>query len=228
MKMYIKTKKKVKMMKNLALILALSTVAISLNATTKIESCASNFKGFYAGIQTGGNISQATNEENQQLSKVTQSTTKFAGGMFAGYGIDISQCYYVGAEIYGNVGENKIYLVNAPVYKATLSNNGNVGAKLRVGYTASPRAMLFVTAGLEYSEWKLNQNLNTGKVKRNLKAQTKKINFAASIGSDIYLNNHVFVRPEYTYVAPIALKATSEKNIKISQHRFTLGLGYKI
>ena len=116
MKIHIKTKKKVKMMKNLALILALSTVAISLNAKTQIESCASNFKGFYAGIQTGGNISQASDEENQQLSKVTNSSTKLLGGIFAGYGVDISQCYYVGAEIYGNLGENKIYLFNDPAF----------------------------------------------------------------------------------------------------------------
>jgi opacity protein-like surface antigen len=50
------------------------------------------------------------------------------------------------------------------------------------------------------------------------------------VGTDLFMTKNLFVRAEYTYVAPVNVDLGTKPNSvdhKINLHRFTLGLGYK-
>ena len=215
----------------------LASTAMALNATTPTENDSSKLSGFYAGVQAGINTTQSTYKElgYEAKSYFTRSVARI-GGLFAGYGVGVGKNMYVGVEAYVNLVENQTFFVDTPCFKASLKTNDNIGAKIRLGYTVSPQAMIFLGLGVEYSEWTLKSKRITptaGMAGVNATTQTKKGNiaFCPSVGADIYFNNHVFLRPEYTYVTPNKIQAEVadlKVTSKTAQHRFTLGLGYKI
>ncbi len=223
-------------MKKLAI--AAITAAV-LNTTASAENCASNFSGFYAGVQAGVNYTKSELKNVDTKGTDSNNKTSFTGGLFTGYGMGIGQSMYVGGEVYGNLNSNKVLWLS-PNGQAEIKtqNNGNIGAKVRLGYVFSPQTMIFLGLGLEHAQWKVKLN-HLGRVARNAEKEYKKtiskVAFAPSIGTEMYVNKHIFVRGEYTYVAPVSgtleAKAANGSNLGVkstfNQHRFMLGLGYK-
>ncbi len=215
--------------------------AAALNTTASAENCASNFSGFYAGLQAGLNWTKSELKNVNTGGSESHNKTSFTGGLFTGYGMGIGQSMYVGGEVYGNLNRDKV-LWKDPSGEAeiTTQNNGNIGAKVRLGYVFSPQTMIFLGLGLEHAQWKVKFNhlraVGRG-VDKEYKKTISKVAFTPSIGTEMYVNKHIFVRGEYTYVAPVngTLKVKkgngphSNLDIKstFSQHRFMLGLGYK-
>ena len=215
----------------------LASTAMALNASTPTENDSSKLSGFYTGVQAGINTNQSTfHEVVWKKNRVKYGADSGIGGLFAGYGVGAGKNMYVGVEAYVNLVKNKTFFVDTPFFKASLKNNGNIGAKIRLSYTVSPQAMIFLGLGVEYSEWTLKNERKTPPeympgINQTTKTEKRNIAFCPSVGVDLYLNNHVFLRPEYTYV--------TKKNIQVevmdlkyksqtTQHRFTLGFGYKI
>jgi len=235
--------------------------ALSLG-TVSAESCASSFSGFYAGVQAGMNSTTGTLKisslNSNNATRNSDSSTpigkkSFLGGLFAGYGMGVGSCAYVGAELYGNFGDASQTLVDASTqdadskyFSVKMSRGYNLGAKVRLGYTISQQAMIFVGLGLEYAKTKLtSENVQTNELQTGfdkiVKKNKAKINFAPSIGMDMFLNKNLFLRGEYTYVVGIKQKleaqqannalanskSTATIKANMTQQRFALGLGYK-
>ena len=213
--------------------------ATALNTTASAENCASNFSGFYAGVQAGVNYTKSELKNVDTKGTDSNNKTSIIGGLFTGYGMGIGQSMYVGGEVYGNLNRNKVlWLSPNGQAEITTQNNGNIGAKVRLGYVFSPQTMVFLGLGLDHGQWKVKLNYR-GTVVRGVDSEyTKtisKVAFSPSIGTEIYMNKHVFVRGEYTYVAPVRgtleAKTMGGKDFPIestfNQHRFMLGLGYK-
>lgn len=234
--------------------------ALSLG-TASAESCASSFSGFYAGVQAGMNSTTGTlNVDNHlaQNADTAKSSHKgsagkksFLGGIFAGYGMGVGSCAYVGAELYGNLGNSSNVLFDTTDYdadnksfKITATKGYNIGGKVRLGYTVSQQAMIFIGLGLEYAKSTLkSENIQTAAAQTGITTTvTKKkgnISFAPSVGMDMFLNKNLFVRGEYTYVVgkkqkldadqknTAPTKSTAAVKTTMTQQRFALGLGYK-
>lgn len=234
--------------------------ALSLG-TVSAESCASSFSGFYAGVQAGMNSTTGTYTVDTYLAKnndTAGSATKgsagkksFLGGIFAGYGMGVGSCAYVGAEIYANFGNSSVGIRDdanmtptTAYLKISAQRKYNLGAKVRLGYTVSQQAMIFLGLGLEYAKSQLtSENIQTNWAQTGITKTVKKnkgnINFAPSVGMDMFLNKNLFVRGEYTYVIGKAQKVsqdmlnnantkfTATVKTNMSQQRFALGLGYK-
>ncbi len=243
----------------------MAVIAAASLSSAFAESCASSFSGFYAGVQAGinsttgsstisgyvDNINNAAGVTSSQKTSVGKKS--FLGGIFAGYGMAVGSCAYVGAEVYGNFGNASETLFDS----STLAVQGNsfivkmkrtysFGAKVRLGYTVSQQAMIFLGLGLEYAKFNLqatniyNQALTPqAGIDLVTKKNKGKISFAPSVGMDVFLNKNVFVRGEYTYVIGIKQKLnasyvntalvtqTAAVKANMNQQRFTLGLGYK-
>lgn len=222
----------------------IAAVAAAALNTVSAQSCASSFSGFYAGLQAGMNATVADNKgegTERNLAgagvafsvKYTASAQSFIGGLFAGYGMGVGSCGYVGGELYVNFTNIRVNLINYNAAKNSANNNYNYGAKVRLGYTVSQQAMIYLGLGIEQSRWQYKGFDTADTLKKN-KMSTA---FAPSVGMEMFMTKNIFVRGEYTYVT--APKAKFEGNdqpfstangtfkINASQHRFTLGLGYK-
>ncbi len=243
---------------------AMAALAALSLGTVSAESCASSFSGFYAGVQAGMNSTTGTYNidnflgRNNATAATGLSSTKgsfgkksFLGGLFAGYGMGVGSCAYVGAEVYGNLGNSgeTIYdsstlgNINDRYLTISVKRSYALGAKVRLGYTVSQQAMIFLGLGLEYAKTQLkSENIQSAQAQTAEKIVKKNkgmISFAPSVGMDIFLNKNLFVRGEYTYVmgrsqkvspvmqnsAPTSFTATVKA--KMNQQRFALGLGYK-
>jgi opacity protein-like surface antigen len=193
-----------------------------IGATAYSETCASNFSGFYAGLQAGINSSTGSVKINDYAaSYISENTSNFSGtagnksfvgGLFGGYGLGIGSCAYVGFEAYINFSNdnNKLYdttdyAKEDKTFKITAKQNLSGGAKIRLGYTITPQTMVFLGLGLEYSKWQLkSENLQTLYPQNGIETATKKnrslASFAPSVGLETFLTKNLFVRGEYTYV----------------------------
>jgi opacity protein-like surface antigen len=238
------------------LVMAVATVAALSSAAS--ASCASSFSGFYAGLQAGlastsGSVKTVANRAAAAALgtnvKYNVGAKSFVGGLFAGYGMGVGSCAYVGGEIYANMDSLSKKVIDpengaANYFSGKVAHKFAFGAKIRLGYTVSQQAMVFLGLGGEYGKTEVSVTnidtaaANTGK---DVKTSKKKSNFsfAPSVGMDMFLSKNLFLRGEYTYV--IGLKASAKDaafdtvangyklNAKanLSQQRFMLGLGYK-
>jgi outer membrane autotransporter protein len=206
--------------------------AAALNTTASAENCASNFSGFYAGVQAGMNSAHSTYKTNNNTNpdKASHGAQSFLGGLFAGYGMGIGNCAYVGGEAYVNFHDTNVKYQSDNTTKWTAKNNVNCGAKVRLGYTVSPQAMIFLGLGAEYAKWELKYDRNTRLSKSSMSTTKDTLAFTPSVGTDLFMTKNLFVRAEYTYVAPVNVDLGTKPNStnhKINLHRAVLGLGYK-
>lgn len=239
--------------------IALATAAL-LSSAAQAATCASSFSGFYAGLQAGAantsgqvKTTATSNEANVKKAlngnKYNVGGKSFVGGLFAGYGMGVGSCAYVGGELYA-IHDSLKQRVISPADGASHYFSGKVahkfafGAKVRLGYTVSQQAMIFLGLGGEYGKTEnslTNIDTDAANTGKGIKTSKKKNNFsfAPSVGMEMFLNKNLFVRGEYTYV--IGLKATAKDAVlhtaasksqasaaaKLTQQRFMLGLGYK-
>lgn len=236
--------------------IALATAALLSSATA--SSCASSFSGFYAGAQAGlasttGKVQTETASSaaaaRALVAKYNVGDKSFVGGLFAGYGMGVGSCAYVGGELYANFDSLKKKVMDPEVvtssyFTGKIAHKFAFGAKVRLGYTVSQQAMVFLGLGGEYGKTEVSLTnvdtaaANTGKGVVTSKKKTN-FSFAPSVGMDMFLSKNLFLRGEYTYV--IGLKATAkdaafntaangyklDAKANLTQQRFMLGLGYK-
>lgn len=236
----------------------LSVASLFLATAIHAESCATSVQGFYAGVNAGLQHSAGQYKwdftGNQQFQKSSIGKNTFVGGLFAGYQKGVGSCMIVGGEAYGNFASYNENVVDDTevggilTARGTLSSKFTFGAKIRLGYTMSQRSIFFVGLGAEYTATTLKveriDHNNPAVPQRGdaiIKKTKKGINFAPSVGVDMFANDKLFVRAEYTYVFPSSLtieqpinNAAGAANDKTGTHkakfnnsRFTLGIGYK-
>lgn len=218
-------------------------IIAAVAATALNTVSASNFSGFYAGVQAGINSAHSKLKNGKEYN-ITYGGQAFLGGGFAGYGMGIGNCAYLGGEIYINPTSIDIKYADKKYLKVSARNPINFGIKTRLGYAVNPQAMIFLGLGLECAKWTLKMQYSgnftetDGTVKmveKEYKRNKSTFAFAPSIGTEIFMTKNVFMRTEYTYIAPIAIRLEAKYpngsrftfKTQINQHRFTLGLGYK-
>ncbi len=221
---------------------AMAAVAALSLSTVSAETCASSFSGFYAGVQAGMNSVTGTSTVTDGTdTKTSQGAKSFLGGLFAGYGMGVGSCAYVGGELYTNFANNNVNFLTDSNQKQTLKNTYNMGLKVRLGYTVSQQAMIFLGLGFEKSKWQAKEVLdaaNAGRAAGTYKKNKSNFAFAPSVGMDMFVNKNLFVRGEFTYVLAPKMKIAGSDStpvagvnqtakIAATQQRFTLGLGYK-
>ena len=223
---------------------AMAAVAALSLSTASAESCASSFSGFYAGAQLGMNsvTGNSTVTDAAGDTKTSQGAKSFLGGLFAGYGMGVGSCAYVGGELYTNFANNNVnFATAANGNKQTFKNTYNMGLKVRLGYTVSQQAMIFLGLGMEKSKWQAKTVLDAaagGRAAGTYKKNKSNFAFAPSVGMDMFVNKNLFIRGEFTYVLAPKMKITGANDTPIvvqnqtakiaaTQQRFTLGLGYK-
>ena len=224
---------------------AMAAVAALSLSTASAESCASSFSGFYAGAQLGMNSVTGTTTVDAAAAaynrKGGNSAKSFLGGLFAGYGMGVGSCAYVGGELYTNFANNSMNILTTNNTKDTFKNTYNMGLKVRLGYTVSQQAMIFLGLGMEKSKWQAKTVLDAvagGRAAGTYKKNKSNFAFAPSVGMDMFVNKNLFIRGEFTYVLAPKMKITGANDtplvgtgdtakIAATQQRFTLGLGYK-
>ncbi len=226
---------------------AMAAVAALSLSTVSAETCASSFSGFYAGAQAGMNSVSGSQKLDSSVAadarKSDLGKKSFMGGLFAGYGMGIGSCAYVGGELYLNFGNNSLNAREDQNLKNTLKNTYNLGAKVRLGYTISQQAMVFLGLGMEKAKWQAKSVLdaaNAGRAANTYKKNKSTFAFAPSVGMDMFVNKNLFIRGEFTYVLAPKMKITGATDtpmagitggqvykLNATQQRFTLGLGYK-
>ncbi len=217
---------------------AMAAVAALSLSTASAESCASSFSGFYAGVQAGMN--SVTGNLTAEDTKTSQGAKSFLGGLFAGYGMGVGSCAYVGGELYTNFANNNVSIVSNNDSKDTFKNTYNMGLKVRLGYTVSQQAMIFLGLGMEKSKWQAKEVAQRAGYRGGQTFKKNKSNFAfaPSVGMDMFVNKNLFIRGEFTYVLAPKMKISGDTStplavanqtakIATTQQRFTLGLGYK-
>ena len=232
----------------------IAAVAATALNSVYAENCASNFSGFYAGIQAGLNSTVGTAKTDGAIGipnaytmeyKRSNSSQSFIGGLFVGYGMGVGSCAYVGGEIYANFGNTNLSLtdethtIGAHLFeistKQNFKNQFNVGAKVRLGYTITQQSMIFLGLGVEWSDWKYKESgslqgagLAAG-IRGSFDSYGKKtsVAFAPSVGMESYMTKHFFVRGEYTYVAGPNFNsgADSKAAIKVRANQHRFVLG---
>lgn len=224
--------------------MAVATASL-LSATAFADSCASSFSGFYAGAQAGVNsVSSKQSVDSAAAANVRKNdagSKAFIGGLFAGYGMGVGSCAYVGGELYLNFGNNTLKILETNNVNSTLKGTYNFGAKVRLGYTVSQQSMIFLGLGMERAKWQVKETLNAGVAPRaagTYKKNKASFAFAPSVGMDMFINKNLFLRGEFTYVLAPSMKVAGGTDtpvvggndtfkVKATQQRFTLGLGYK-
>ena len=216
---------------------AMAAVAALSLSTASAESCASSFSGFYAGVQAGMN---SVTGDSTLTAAASQGAKSFLGGLFAGYGMGVGSCAYVGGELYTNFANNNVSLISNNDKKQTFKNTYNMGLKVRLGYTVSQQAMIFLGLGMEKSKWQAKEVAQRAGYRGGQTFKKNKSNFAfaPSVGMDMFVNKNLFIRGEFTYVLAPKMKISGDTStplavanqtakIATTQQRFTLGLGYK-
>lgn len=219
-------------------IIMTALMAAVLN-TANAENCASNFTGFYSGVQVGANSGKVKltidNNNGTEADKASKTKTAFLGGLFAGYGAGIGSCWYIGGELYLNLASLKVNLADKLGYEnvsVTYKSNYNYGAKLRVGYTFTPQVLVFLGLGAELASTKLTYSEN-GRDNDSYSKSKKLLSFAPSIGADFLVSKNIFVRAEASYLIGKQQKfnlsddQTADIKAKTKQARFVVGVGYK-
>jgi|GEM_PF-2214758 len=120
----------------------------------------------------------------------------WGGGVFAGFG-KLSNRAYFGAEIYGQaeVGKQKLVSIGDDYYYA-IKAPYTYGATAKLGYLASPQALVYVGLGAENSRFKLING--TGNADHDV-FDTHKWAVVPSVGMDLALNCNWQVGARFSY-----------------------------
>lgn len=194
------------------------------------------------------------------------------GGIFAGYGKVFNQSYYIGGEIYAryahnttntNVDSDIVFLDEGDAIDyGFLSTSINVnsdwsyGAALKLGYLVTPKTMIYLLAGVEYSKFSLDVNHTlsseegpASSFSYSYSFDNNKLAFVPGVGIETMLTDKLSLKAEYTYVdygkfshnnnssslisnpsepsSFAILNNPSEDQVDIKRGLFTLGLAYR-
>ena len=217
---------------------------LALVALNKVhaENNASGFTGFHAGVQAGLNAAKTnykdlTSSSGKTLASTSGSKTKgsFLAGVFAGYGMGLASCWYVGGELYANFSNKATSSKAASNYQVKEKGTYDIGVKGRFGYIINQQVMAFLGLGVEYEKFRNKQYYSGSQVARANKNITS---FAPSLGADYLLSTHTFLRGEYAYLIgssktvsfnTSSRSASNGSTVKVNnnQQRFAVAVGYK-
>lgn len=147
----------------------------------------SKFNGVYAGIH-GGYSSGQIGLHDSRIGGMDVGVSGFFGGIHAGYGHNIFDRVYIGAEVEHNRYNNAI----GDAFVVDFKKKYDYSASLRLGFLAGEDTMVYTKLGAHHIEMSADgRSENAGGVK-------------AGIGIEYIVWKHLSVRAEgvYTHMSP--------------------------
>lgn len=143
----------------------------------------------------------------------------FAANAFVGFGQVLNSNWYLGAEVFGRYadaeergGQTVIFRPGEPAAnestyttEARLKSDFSAGADLRFGYLFTPKTLVYVLGGAEYSEFDASvfQDIgsphNQGQFPINYSQDKHEIAFMPGVGIETMLTDKLSLRGQYTY-----------------------------
>jgi opacity protein-like surface antigen len=189
---------------------------------------------FYSGDVDDTSTYFVSSDETSVNSDI--GDTAFGGGLFVGYGKVLNNSkFYVGGEAYARYAhdtthttttQNELFYVggedvdpeNAPTASADMSSSIDVksdwsyGAALKLGYVVTPKTMIYVLLGAEYSKFKVDAShslddatefpttdVDFGGLTDSYSYDENKVAFVPGVGIETMLTDKLSLKAEYTY-----------------------------
>jgi len=140
---------------------------------TAVAHADSAFDGIYAGAEGGYGSVKVDGAGHDSA---------FSGSAFAGYGTTFGKIYL------GGEGEVGINGAENSVGGVTVKQKVNYGAKAKLGYLATPKALVYGLAGWEHAEFDVSGSGSEG---------TDGVKFG--FGAETFVQKNLSVRSEVTY-----------------------------
>ncbi len=171
-----------------------------------------SWTGMYAGVTAGYGFAGRSDVSGTNDSVKTDG---FVGGAFLGYNYDSGGGVVAGVE--GDVGYSGID-GNDDGYRVRNGVDGSLRARL--GYTITPDAMLYATAGGAAKRMSVTEGGE--------KDSATQLGWTAGAGTDIKITSNVFGRAEYRYTdygSADFSTGSGSRSIDSSDHRVLFGVG---
>lgn len=185
---------------------------------------ARDWSGFYAGLQSGYDLSQAKESHSVRGSK-THNVSGPEGGVFLGWGKQYGALYW-GVEMGGGyAGASAKQSVSNG--KHELSKDWSYNGALRVGLPVLDDGLLYVKGGYQAAKYKLSSNRPGDTPASSINDSAWTHGPVAGVGFDYLVHDNWFVRTEASYAFYNALKYTDSAGGtgKISPNDINLRLG---
>lgn len=140
-------------------------------------------------------------------------------------------------------------------FKTSVKRKNYYGMAPRLGYMLTPSTMAYVRLGVEAGKWEAQVEPNAATInglpasapdkeasKKTFKASKNRINLVPGFGFETALSKNLFVRAEYSYLFGPSMSIDQntkgynnavlsgnnvKHTLKVTQHAFKLGMGYK-
>jgi outer membrane immunogenic protein len=171
-----------------------------------------SWTGIYAGVVAGYGFAGRSEVDGLDA---TVDTDGFVGGGFLGYNYDTGGGIVAGVE--GDIGYSGI---DGDEDGVRVRNGVDGSLRARLGYTITPDALVYATAGGAAKQMEVRQGGEED--------SATQLGWTAGVGTDIKITGNVFGRAEYRYTdygkADFNLGAGNH-SVDSSDHRVLFGVG---
>lgn len=191
--------------------------------------------GFYLGAQVGYDsmrVRESVGSGNLGLGSgsTVLNNTGWMGGLFLGYGQYLTDLFYLGGEIFGNVNGSSINssaTTRLGSFNGKFTNNGNYGLALVPGLRLNDTSLGYIKLGWNWASLKGSGTfMNPAGVTLAHSSSTKTANgFDFGIGIETLLMTNWSVRTEFNHTWYNSFNHNLA-SFNPSDNQFTLGLLY--
>lgn len=184
--------------------------------------------GFYLGGQVGYDSYRVRESIGSGISQVVNNTG-WVGGLFIGYGQYLSDLFYLGGEIFGNVNgssvSNHYRDADGDSYTNKFTTNGSYGIALLPGVKLNDTSLGYVRLGWNWANLKGADTFAVDQASASTSNSNTSNGFNFGLGIETLLMTNWSVRTEFnhTWYNSFSTQATTYNP---SDNQFMLGLLY--
>lgn len=186
--------------------------------------------GFYLGAQVGYDSYRVRESFSNALLSTNPviNDSGWIGGLFIGYGQYLTDLFYLGGEIFGNVnGSSQSHRTTtaAVSHYGKFTANGNYGLALVPGLRLNDTSLGYIKLGWNWANFKGNQSLTTAAGTVSGSHSSTQNGFDFGLGIETLLMTNWSVRTEFNHTWFNSFNAGGA-TYNPSDNQFTLGLLY--
>lgn len=187
--------------------------------------------GFYLGAQAGYDsyrIRETISSPSTSglIANPVINNTGWVGGLFLGYGQNLSDLFYLGGELFANVngGSDQNFSTNSATYISKVTNNAVYGLALMPGLRLNDTSLGYIKLGWNWANIKSVES--TTAASANTSNTLNGFNFG--LGMETLLMTNWSVRTEFnhTWYSSFTSASPFKTTFNPSDNQFTLGLLY--
>ncbi len=183
--------------------------------------------GFYLGAQGGFDAYRVREDIGDGFANPAINSDGGVGGLFIGYGMNVTDMFYLGAEIFGNwSGADSSYNVGnslSGVYSSDFKARGSWGVSVLPGIKFNPALLIYARLGYEWADLKATESYTLGSFSESASKTNTSGGFNWGIGMETEVVDNWSVRGEYNhtdYNSFSASQATTGTHFKPSDNQF--------